>query len=391
MRGSLYNYIANNTIYSNGNYGIRLGRSWSGEPVVWGSSHNTITFNVIYLNDDGGIKLKNSSNNIITNNIVYANEDIGICAKNSSDNQIYHNNLIYNDEQASDDSSNNSWDMGSVIGGNYWSDHECTGNPSNGSQPYYIDSDSIDHYPFGDPIGELPPLPPPVPRTDVDVFKTEWLYTSETYIDHNQTYNFDIGWDVDIGDVQNLDNVTITISTPIDITYTGTSTFYTGTWESYNCSFLPFNHIGENYTWVLPLKEGFTTCIDFQLPEEKVQSNPWADMVVNTMDEDGYTRVNITIIPITPSVSGGPSIRGKVIDSSYPPEFEVDVFFPDYLIDFHGDWEDLNQNQSYNFSVLVDNPKDVELWLDKTQGQWDTEYSNTVTLPVSELGSVTVS
>jgi hypothetical protein len=67
------------------------------------------------------------------------------------------------------------------------------------------------------------------------------------------------------------------------------------------------------------------------------------------------------------------------------------VFFPDYLIDFHGDWEDLNQNQSYNFSVLVDNPKDVELWLDKTQGQWDTEYSNTVTLPVSELGSVTVS
>ena len=89
---------------------------------------------------------------------------------------------------------------------------------------------------------------------------------------------------------------------------------------------------------MLPLKEGFTTCIDFQLPEETVQSNPWADMVVNTMDEDGYTRLNITFIPRTPLVSGGPIFRGKIIDFSYPPEFEVDVFFPDYRIDFYADW-----------------------------------------------------
>ncbi|MFV9676507.1 MAG: hypothetical protein ACNYVW_02495, partial [Methanosarcinales archaeon] len=57
----------------------------------------------------------------------------------------------------------------------------------------------------------------------------------------------------------------------------------------------------------------------------------------------------------------------------------------------YADWEDLNLNQSYNFSVLVNEPEVVELWLDKTHGQWDTEYSNTVTQPVSELGSVTVS
>jgi hypothetical protein len=38
-------------------------------------------------------------------------------------------------------------------GGNYWSDRPCTGNPSDGSQPYYIDDDSIDRYPFEDEDG----------------------------------------------------------------------------------------------------------------------------------------------------------------------------------------------------------------------------------------------
>ena len=387
VRGSLYNYIANNTIYSNGDAGIDLCRSWDAEPVVWGSSHNTITSNLIYLNGEDGMKLKNSSNNIITNNIVYANDDIGICTKNSSDNQIYNNNLIDNDEQAYDDANNNSWDKGPIIGGNYWSDHECTGNPSNGSQPYYIDSDSIDHYPFEDPIGELPPLPPPVPKTDVFVDKTEKLYTSDTYIDHNQTYNFDIEWYAGVWDVKNLDNVTYTITTPIDLTYICTWEFYQNGSET--CSALPFSHTGENYTWILPLKDRFASSIDFYLPEKTIQDNPWADMAVNTRDEDGYTRINVTFILRIPSASVDLTIRGKIIDFSYPPEFEEGEFFPDYSITFYGDWEDLNQDQSYNFSILVDDPKEVELWLDKTHG-WDTKYSNTLTLPVSELGSVTV-
>jgi parallel beta-helix repeat protein len=368
LKNSSNNNIRNNIIYTNDGAGIYLCRSWDAEPVDGGSTYNTITSNILYSNGGEGIKLKN----------------------NSSNNQIYNNNLIYNDEQAYDDSNNNSWDNGPIIGGNYWCDHECVGNPSNGSQPYYIGRDGIDLYPFEDPIGELPPLPPPVPRTNVGIFKTEWLFTSDTYIDHNQTYNFDIGWDMDFGTVQNLDNVTATLTTPIDITYIGTSTFYTGTWELYNCSVLPFNHTGENYTWVLQLKEGFITCIDFQLPEKTVQSNPWADMVVNTMAEGDYTRLNVSIIPRKPSVSVEPSIRGKIIDFSYPSEFEVAVFFPDYRIGFYGDWEDLNQGQSYNFSILVDELKEVELWLDKTHEGGSTEYSETLSLPVSELGSVTV-
>lgn len=302
---------------------------------------------------------------------------------------IYNNNLRYNDEQAYDDGNNNSWDNCPIIGGNYWSNHKCVGNPSNGSQPYYIDRDSIDRYPFEDPIGELLPLPPPVPRTDVYVDKTEWLSTSDTYIGHNRLYNFDIGWNAGFWDVKNLDNVTITITTPIDILYTDILALYNNGRASWSA--LPFTHIGENYTWVLPLKDCFASSIGFFLPDKTVQSNPGADMVVNTMDEDGYTRLNVLIIPRIPSVSVEPSIRGKIIDFSYPSEFEVAVFFPDYRIDFYGDLEDLNQGQSYNFSILVDELKEVELWLDKTHGGGTAEYSETLTLPVSELGSVTVS
>jgi parallel beta-helix repeat protein len=366
LKNSSTNSIRNNLIYSNGDSGIYLRRSWDAESVVDGSSYNTITSNIIYSNDCAGIELKEKSSN----------------------NHIYHNNLIYNGEPACDEGNNNTWDNGPTIGGNYWSDHKCVGNPSNGSQPYYVGRDGIDHYPFEDPIGELPPLPPPVPRTGVYVDKTEWLFTSDTYIDHNQLYNFDIGWNAGFWNVKNLDDVTITITTPIDILYTDIWALSNNGSESWSA--LPFTHIGENYTWVLPLKGCFASSIGFCLSDRTVQSKPWADMAVNTMDEDGYTRLNVSIIPRIPSVSVGPSIRGKIIDFSYPSEFEVDVFFPDYRIDFYGDWEDLNRGQSYNFSILVDEPKEVELWLDKTHEGGSTKYSDRLTLPVSELGSVTV-
>jgi len=45
----------------------------------------------------------------------------------------------------------NIWDCGYPYGGNYWSDHACTGNPGDGSQPYIIDENNTDHYPFQDP------------------------------------------------------------------------------------------------------------------------------------------------------------------------------------------------------------------------------------------------
>jgi len=61
-------------------------------------------------------------------------------------NKIYQNNFI--DCDVTDEGNTNLWDNGPIEGGNYWSDYNCTGNPSNGSQPYIIDEDSIDHYPI---------------------------------------------------------------------------------------------------------------------------------------------------------------------------------------------------------------------------------------------------
>jgi parallel beta-helix repeat protein len=117
------------------------------------SFNNTLKNNTVAANRYNGICFDDSDGNTISNNSVFANYDDGIDLDNSSNNQIYHNNLICNDEQASDDGDNNSWDMGPIIGGNYWGDHACAGNPSDGSQPYLIDADSVDHYPFDDPVG----------------------------------------------------------------------------------------------------------------------------------------------------------------------------------------------------------------------------------------------
>jgi len=62
---------------------------------------------------------------------------------------------VGNGEQVCSESSANVWDDGYPSGGNFWSDHVCVGNPSDGSQPYVIDENNTDHYPFQDPNGWL--------------------------------------------------------------------------------------------------------------------------------------------------------------------------------------------------------------------------------------------
>jgi hypothetical protein len=74
----------------------------------------------------------------------------------SSDNEIYHNNFVNNNKQAYDHNGFNSWDKGASVGGNYWSDHSCSGNPSDGTEPYNgIDTNAgaVDTYPFEEPDG----------------------------------------------------------------------------------------------------------------------------------------------------------------------------------------------------------------------------------------------
>ncbi len=139
MDDSFHNIITNNIILNNSD-GVYLDHS----------SNNTVTNNTISLNSNDGIELEDSANNnTIIGNTISSNEDTGIGIELSNNNQIYHNNFLNNADQADDDSTN-FWDNRYLSGGNYWSDHTCTGNPSDGSQPYTIGggADAVDRYPF---------------------------------------------------------------------------------------------------------------------------------------------------------------------------------------------------------------------------------------------------
>ena len=155
--GICLRYSSNCTLKNNiatsyaGYYGIEL----------WSSSNNTLMNNTAS-NNGYGIYLSSSSNNTLTNNIASSNY-YGMYLDYSSDNEIYHNNFIDNNKQARDRNGFNSWDKGTSVGGNYWSDHSCSGNPSDGTEPYNgIDTNAgaVDTYPFEEPDGwaTVPPL-----------------------------------------------------------------------------------------------------------------------------------------------------------------------------------------------------------------------------------------
>jgi parallel beta-helix repeat protein len=155
------NTLTNNTANSNKQYGIRLS---------FYSSDNTLTNNNAS-NNGYGIWPGYSSNNTLTNNTISGNTNYGMYLVYSSDNEIYHNNFIDNNKQAYDHNGFNSWDKGASVGGNYWSDHACHGNPSNGAEPYNgIDTNAgaVDTYPFEELDGWATP-PPPFTTADVAI------------------------------------------------------------------------------------------------------------------------------------------------------------------------------------------------------------------------------
>ncbi len=173
---SFNNTLKNNTVTANKYNGICFDDS----------DGNVIANNNVFNNSDDGIDLEGSFDNMLINNTVYLNTYEGIQLKNSSNNNI-RNNIIYPNG----------------VAGIYLS-RPGGAEPIVGGSSYNIIT-SNDIY-SNDGCG-----------IDVDVYKTDWLNTSDTYIDHNQTYNFDIGWIMDFWKVKNLDNVTITLTTLIDI------------------------------------------------------------------------------------------------------------------------------------------------------------------------------
>jgi parallel beta-helix repeat protein len=134
-------------------YGNNIANSWIGV-YLYLSSNNTISGNNIKNSSWIGVGLDVSSNNVISGNNI-ANSDHGMRLYGSSYNTIYCNNFVNNSDHVLSEDSINVWDDGYPSGGNYWSHHLCTGNPSYGSHPYVIDADNVDHYPFQDPNGWL--------------------------------------------------------------------------------------------------------------------------------------------------------------------------------------------------------------------------------------------
>ncbi|MHC1631782.1 MAG: NosD domain-containing protein [Methanotrichaceae archaeon] len=144
FRSSSDNLIAGNRACDNRLDGIHLIES----------INNTITNNTICQNNRSGIFLSRVSddNNIVGNTIV--SNSIGINLNQSSVNSVYHNNLVDNTEQARDSGEENFWDWGPLKGGNYWSDHECVGNPCQNSSKS-IGETAVDYYPFQNRDGWL--------------------------------------------------------------------------------------------------------------------------------------------------------------------------------------------------------------------------------------------
>ncbi|MFH1101951.1 MAG: C25 family cysteine peptidase [Methanobacteriota archaeon] len=116
------------------------------------SSDSTITKNTILQTEKGVIIT--GSRNILTGNDVEQNRYGIVLMSGSTSNRFYHNNFNNSQNVACFQQFINYWNhTDPSIGGNYWAGHTCTGNPSDGSQPYIINANNIDYYPFHDPNG----------------------------------------------------------------------------------------------------------------------------------------------------------------------------------------------------------------------------------------------
>ncbi|MFH1101154.1 MAG: right-handed parallel beta-helix repeat-containing protein [Methanobacteriota archaeon] len=174
--GSKYNEVTDNSITH-----CRDGMYIYSESTSHVSKKNNITNNLIMNNSEYGLYCRNYvldnnfTSNVITDNLVYGvylmqysngNTFIGNTIERnlvyginfgfaSGGNHFYHNNFNNVQNIKLNYGGSNTWDDGQIVGGNYWYNHLCEGNPSDGSQPYTIDGNNIDHYPFQDPDGWL--------------------------------------------------------------------------------------------------------------------------------------------------------------------------------------------------------------------------------------------
>jgi len=97
-----------------------------------------------------GLRMSSCQGCSILENSITGNSVSGANLVDSTGNKIYHNLFQDNGQNAADNGANQ-WDGGEDAGGNYWSDHQVVGNPS--QDACQIPGGGVDRYPFADPWG----------------------------------------------------------------------------------------------------------------------------------------------------------------------------------------------------------------------------------------------
>ena len=217
--GSSYVNMTGNYVVNNRGYGIGL-TGFGGA-----SDHATVSGNLIVNNSDG-IALGQYSNHhtIFQNNI--SQNGYGFYVEYSTQNTIWRNNILDNDQQVYMSTGLvNNWDSGYPAGGNCWSGYigpdlfsgtyqNITGGDGIGDNPYVIDANNEDNYPFmllsicnlsQIPAGEI--IPPgeqvEIDATITHLYSVERAMLNYTITNSTGTFNFSLNMTNAEGDVWN--------------------------------------------------------------------------------------------------------------------------------------------------------------------------------------------
>ena len=174
--------ITNNTIRETG-ASLPFSETWS-ISIQRGNSSQIIENNII--DNMVGVFFAETSDNLVVGNNITDCSGIAFGLYNSSYNRIYHNNMVNNSLQFKDEGiglypymvSMNTWDNGSISGGNYWSDYELKYPDSSEinhsgiwNTSYVIDRNNVDNYPLTRQvdISAIAPTPTPIEQTVIPI------------------------------------------------------------------------------------------------------------------------------------------------------------------------------------------------------------------------------
>ena len=174
--------ITNNTIRETG-ASLPFSETWA-ISIQRGNSSQIIENNII--DNMIGVSFAETSDNLVVGNNITDCSSIAFGLYNSSYNRIYHNNMVNNSLQFKDEGiglypymvSMNTWDNGSISGGNYWSDYELKYPDSSEinhsgiwNTSYVIDQNNVDNYPLTRQvdISAIAPTPTPIEQTVIPI------------------------------------------------------------------------------------------------------------------------------------------------------------------------------------------------------------------------------